>query len=101
MGKHHHIYIDNFFSSVSLLHNLLSDGIYCTGTALTNRRNFPPDLKELSKKGLGSRGAREVRQDGNVCVTVWQDSRPVSFMSSGHNPADTTVVRRKSMMVAI
>ena len=36
-----------------------------------------------------------MRQDGNVCVTVWQDSRPVTFMSSGHNPTHTKVVQRK------
>ena len=36
-----------------------------------------------------------MRQDGNVCVTVWQDSRPVTFMSSGHNPDHTKVVQRK------
>ena len=48
-----------------------------------------------AKKGLAQRGDFDVRQDGNVCVTVWQDSRPVTFMSSGHNPAHTKVVQRK------
>ena len=38
-----------------------------------------------------------VRQDGNVCVVVWQDTRPVTFMSSGHNPDHTTSVRRKKV----
>ena len=36
-----------------------------------------------------------MRQDGNVVVTVWQDTRPVTFISSGHNPDHTTSVRRK------
>ena len=36
-----------------------------------------------------------MRQDGNVCVCVWQDTRPVTFMSSGHNPAHTKSIRRK------
>ena len=36
-----------------------------------------------------------LRQDGDVCVTVWQDTRPVTFVSSAHNPADTTVVSRE------
>ena len=35
-----------------------------------------------------------VRQDGDVCVTVWQDTRPVTFISSAHNPVDSTVVCR-------
>ena len=35
------------------------------------------------------------RQEGNVCITVWHDSRPVTFMSSGHNPVHTKLVQRK------
>ena len=35
------------------------------------------------------------RQDGNVSVCVWQDTRPVTFMSSCHNPAHTTLVSRR------
>ena len=35
------------------------------------------------------------RQDGNVCVTVWQDIRPVTFISSGHHSAYATLVHRK------
>ena len=84
-----------FFTSVSLYHNLLLNSIYCTGTLRANRHNFPPDLKTPSKKGLGCRGDRAMRQNGNVCVTVWQDTRPVTFMSSGHNPDRTKVMQRK------
>ena len=79
VGKNHHIYIDSFFSSVSLYSNLLADKVYCTGTVRSNRRNFPPDLKDVAKRGLGSRGERMTRQEGNICVTVWQDIRPVAF----------------------
>lgn len=43
VGKNHHLLMDNFFTSVSLLCNLLKDGIYATGTALAQRRNFPKD----------------------------------------------------------
>ena len=33
-----------------------------------------------------------MRQDGNACETVWQDTRPVIFIPSGHNPDRTKVV---------
>ena len=77
------------------------DRIYCTGTIRTNRRSLPPDLKVMAKKDLAKRGEFEMRQDGNVCVTVWQDSRPVTFMSSGHNPTHTKGMQRKNMMVVV
>ena len=95
VGKSCHIFVDSFFSSVTLYHRLLSDNIYCTGTLLSNRRNFPPDLKDVAKRGLGKRGDKVARQDGNVSVCVWQDTRPVTFMSSGHNPDHTKCVPRK------
>ena len=38
-----------------------------------------------------------MRQDENVSVTVWQDIRPVTFMSSGHNPDHTRSVHRKKV----
>ena len=93
--------MDNFFSSVSLYHRLLSEHIYCTGTLLSTRRNFPPDLKDAAKRGLATRGAVMMRQDGNVCICVWQDTRPVIFISSGHNPDHTTSIPRKRVYGAL
>ena len=78
-----------------LYRKLLSHNIYCTGTLRSNRRDFPPDLKDVSKRGLASRGDVMTRQDGNVSVCVWQDTRPVTFMSSGHNPDHTKSIPRK------
>ena len=95
VGKSYYIFMDNFFSSVYLYRNLLSEMIYCTGTVRSNRHNFPPDLKDVAKRGLSHRGAVMLRQDGNVSVCVWQDARPVTSTSSCHNPSHTTLVERK------
>ena len=46
VGKAYHIFMVSFFL---LYHQLLSDRIYCTGTLRSNRRNFPPDLKDAAK----------------------------------------------------
>ena len=45
VGKHHHIFMDNFFTSPALFMDLLQDGIYACGTVRSNRRGFPQDLK--------------------------------------------------------
>ena len=95
VGKSYHIFMDRFFSSVSLYCSLFLENIYCTGTLKSNRRDFPPDLKEVSKRGLAQRGDLMTRQDGNVGVCVWQDTRPVTFMSSGHHPGHTKSIPRK------
>lgn len=57
--KNYHLYFDNFFSSVSLLSELLIKRIYACGTARQNYKEFPSVLKlhgkskrELSRHGL-------------------------------------------------
>ena len=97
VGKLYHIFMDSFFPSVSLYQHLLHDKIYCTGTLRSNRCNFPPDLKEVAKRGLAHRGDVVIRQDGNVSVCVWQDTRPVTFMTSGHNPCHSKAISRKKI----
>ena len=47
-GKYHHVFFDNFISSVSLLIDLEKDGIYSCGTARKDRRGFPMALKKPS-----------------------------------------------------
>ena len=34
-------------------------------------------------------------QDGNLVVTVWQDTKPVSMLSTNWDPTDTVKVNRK------
>ena len=35
-----------------------------------------------------------MRQEGNTCMIVWQDTRPVVSISTGHNPDEIKVVKR-------
>ena len=46
--KNHHVYFDNFFTSVQLLEELEEDVIYNCGTGRKDRRGFPPALKKLT-----------------------------------------------------
>ena len=86
VGQHYCLYMDNFFSSVSLFESLLK-GIYATGTLLVT----------ATKKGLPMRGDYVYAQDGNLAVTVWQDTKPVVIISTQHRPTDKTTVQRKKL----
>ena len=41
VGKRYHLYFDNFFSSVSLMEDLLEDELYACGTFRKDRRGLP------------------------------------------------------------
>ena len=58
-NKYHHVYFDNFFTSVQLLEQLEEEGIYSCGTARKDRKGFPP--------ALNAHGLKE-RYD-NFCTT--------------------------------
>ena len=94
VGQFYHVFMDNFFSSITL-YRQLADDIYATGTLRSNRKLFPTDLIPAVKRGLPSRGDIEFRQDGNLAVIVWQDTEAVIVLSTTHDPSATTTVRRK------
>ena len=41
VGKRYHLYFDNFFSSVSIMEDLLEDELYACGTFRKDRRGLP------------------------------------------------------------
>ena len=49
-GRYHHLYYDNYFSSISLLTKLLSQGTFACGTIRANRKNFPSQISDEAKK---------------------------------------------------
>ena len=62
VNRHHHIFCDNFFTSVRLFHELHESGIYATGTLRADWKGFPEDLKEKARKGLKERGECKICQ---------------------------------------
>ena len=95
VGRSYHVFVDNFFSSIDLFLQLLSDKIYATGTLRANRKKFPSDLVPYVKRGLPIRGNMLHRQDGNISVVLWQDTKPVLMTSTAHDPTTTITTTRK------
>lgn len=59
-GKNHHVFCDNFFTSVKLAEDLLPDNIYLCGTTRANRKHF---LKELAANNAQVKRLRPRRVD--------------------------------------
>ena len=50
-GHNHHIYCDNYFTSILLLKQLLQMKIYVSGTVRSNKKSLPADVKKPSSNG--------------------------------------------------
>ena len=96
--KHHHIFCDNFFTSVKLFQELHEVGVYATGTLRADRRGFPDDLKGCVKKGFKERGECNIRRsriNTNLSVCVWQDTKVVTACTTFCQTNQLSEVQRK------
>ena len=81
-----HVYFDSFYTSPSLLLQLLDKGIHTIGTVRSNRKNMPkslPDDKSMQRGdsvGLYANGISAVK---------WMDTRSVIHLSNMHDPNAT------------
>ena len=94
-GHHHTVYCDNFFTGATLFKDLLGDKVYACGTYNHTRKCYPKDLTPIAKSGLKQRGEYRYRQQGNLLVSLWQDTKTVSVLSTNQSPSEVTVRRRQ------
>lgn len=80
LGKGHIIYIDNFYTSVSLAEFLISKDTGMVGTLRVNRKGNPRNM--LNKKI--KKGESIWKRKGKVVVTKWKDKRDVRMISTCH-----------------
>ncbi len=52
VGRHYHLYFDNFFSSVALFEELLEDGLYACGTFRKDRVGVPAEIQATQRRTL-------------------------------------------------
>ena len=45
-GYNHHVYCDNYFTSIPLLNQLLQMKIYASGTVRSNKKGLPAEVKK-------------------------------------------------------
>ncbi len=84
-GRHHHIFMDSFFTSVPLLQHLLRQGLYACGPTNPCRRGYPEALKPRNVGKLAP-GEFYQCQHGNLVATITRDAKIVSCLSTNSAP---------------
>ena len=96
---HHIVCIDRFYSSVILAIALLTMNVYVIGTCMTNRLGYDKGVVDRRKTRPANvdRGVHTVSRSKDIpsmMCTMWMDSKPVHFLSTGAVATETTVNRR-------
>ena len=87
-----HVAFDNLFSSVELMEELFSRGIYATATVRTNRKRLPVFVKHTSKMAKADFKWRTLQ---NTPYVQWMDTKLVHFLSTAFSPTRLCKVQRK------
>ena len=91
-GKNHHLYCDNYFTSILLFTYLLNMKIYASGTIRQNKRGLPGEVKKLPRMNPGD---HQSFQKENLVTPVWQDNKPIQVLSTNSRPDATDQLRVK------
>ena len=80
------LFFDNYFTFPSLIQELYSKGIYCTGTVRANRVGSLPikSNSELVKQGRGAMDGC-TSSDKKLCLVRWNDNSLVTVLSSAYD----------------
>ena len=80
----HHIYMDNYYTSLALFQDLRRLGFGACGTVRVNRRGVPQSMKSKLQKG-------EIISENAL---KWMDKRPVTMLTTVHDDSVVTKQRR-------
>ena len=93
-GHNHHVYCDNYFTSIPLFKELLHMKIYASGTVRKNKKGLPDTVKRKPKMVQGE--YKEYQDENtNLVATVWNDSRPVRVLSTNARPDISYPIERR------
>lgn len=95
------VFMDNFYTSPTLVQELLLVGIRSTGTLTTSRRGVPPDVVQMKAALKHSSVARGtgyyIREPTSPIVYVcWRDRECVTLISTAHPGHQEGTAKRRS-----
>ena len=97
LDQGYHLYLDNFYTSPQLLHDLFLLATPATGTVKMNKKGFPACLLNANvwaKKH--KRGDVRWVRHSPVLALQWIDSKPVSILTTLHSANDQVSCKRRT-----
>lgn len=89
LQKYHHVYFDNYFTSVNLVQQLLANSTYSCGTVRSNRKGLPPELKNSKLKTSGEH--LKFQKGGMTSIAWCEKKRKVCLLTSANRIDDIQI----------
>ena len=100
LGSGHHIFADRYYTTRALIDYLASKKTYYTGTLMTNRVGFLPDMTPLAK--IKHKESKYFRCDEGILLCAWKDKKarkPVVAVSTYSTKGESQVTTKKGKEV--
>ena len=81
LGKGHHVYMDNYYTSPELFSELHYKETFACGTCRSNQKNMP---KSVTKAKLKQKGQCVFRRNGPLLCIKWKEKKDVVMLSTVH-----------------
>ena len=94
LDRNHHLYIDNFYTSLKLVEDLVERNTFTCGTIRKDRANFPCEFKKLKLLKRGEMVHIKTKSNDRIRAVHWFDKRDVFALSSIHGSNAVPVLRR-------
>ena len=102
LNQGYHLFVDNFYTSVTLFKDLFTQGVPATGTVMETRRDFPPGLKNGKEWAKGKqRGSMRWERDPPCLALQWVDNKVVAMLTTIDNANDRVQVTRKTKTAGV
>lgn len=94
LRKGYCLYFDNYFSTYTLIQQLLANETFACGTFRSNRKNYPTEIMKIDK-GMKP-GDFDSASSGEISFCKWKDrgKKNVIIISSLHDPSVTCKISR-------
>ena len=93
LGKAHHLFFNNSFSSVQLGQDLEKRDTYMCSTVCPNQKGWLMELNAATAKKM-KMGDVHFLKDGNMVATLWKDKMPVAVLYTNAQPEMGTAERK-------
>ena len=100
LDKGHTVYMDNFYTSPELFHDLLERNTSASGTVRQNHKHFPALLKSVYGETATPRGTTTFAYYKQLTMVRWSDNKDVYALSTLYSDQLTTARRRVGSAVS-